>query len=46
MSYLFAAYTVTWILLFFYLLGISAKQKKLDAEMAMLKKLIEQKSKH
>ena len=43
MSYLFAAYAVTWVLLFFYLLGISTKQKKLDAEMAMLKKLIEQK---
>lgn len=43
MSYLFAAYTVTWVLLFFYLLGISAKQKKLDAEMTTLKKLIEQK---
>ena len=43
MSYLFAAYTVTWVLLFFYLLGISTKQKKLDAEMATLKKLIEQK---
>ena len=43
MSYLFAAYTVTWIFLFLYLLGISAKQKKLDTEMATLKKLIEQK---
>lgn len=43
MSYLFAAYTVTWILLFLYLSGISAKQKKLDAEIATLKKLIEQK---
>jgi len=43
MSYLFAAYAVTWILLFVYLLGISTKQKKLDAELTTLKKLIEQK---
>jgi len=43
MSYLFAAYTVTWILLFLYISGISTKQKKLDAEMTTLKKLIEQK---
>ncbi len=43
MSYLFAAYAVTWVHLFFYLLGISAKQKKLDAEIVTLKKLIEQK---
>ena len=42
MSYLFAAYAVTWILLFFYLMGISSKQKKLDAEVATLKRLIEQ----
>lgn len=43
MSYLFAAYAVTWILLFFYVAGISSKQKKLDAELSTLKKLIEQK---
>ncbi len=43
MSYLFAAYAVTWILLFLYISGISTKQKNLDAEMATLKKLIEQK---
>ncbi len=43
MSYLFAAYAVTWILLFLYISGISTKQKKLDAEMATLKRLIEQK---
>ena len=43
MSYLFAAYAVTWILLFLYISGISTKQKKLDSEMATLKKLIEQK---
>lgn len=43
MSYLFAAYAVTWMLLFAYLMGISNKQKKLDAELTTLRKLIEQK---
>ena len=43
MSYLFAAYAVTWILIFFYLMGIGSKQKKLDAELATLKRVIEQK---
>lgn len=43
MSYLFAAYTVTWILLFLYVMGIASKQKRLDRELDTLKKLIEQK---
>ena len=43
MSYLFAAYAVTWILLFLYMWSMASKQKKLDAEIATLEKLIEQK---
>lgn len=43
MSYLFAAYAVTWILLFFYVGAIASKQKKLDAEVETLKKLVEHK---
>ena len=43
MSYLFAAYAVTWILLFAYVMGLSGKQKRLDDEVATLKKLIQQK---
>ena len=43
MSYLFAAYAVTWILLFLYIWAIASKQKKLDAELETLKKLVEQK---
>ena len=43
MSYLFAAYTLTWILLFAYIFSLGSKQKKLGEEMATLKKLIEQK---
>ena len=43
MSYLFAAYAVSWILLCLYIMSISGKQKKLDEEIATLQKLIEQK---
>ncbi len=43
MSYLFAAYTATWVLLFAYIYALGGKQKKLDEELTMLKKLIEQK---
>jgi CcmD family protein len=43
MSYLFAAYSVVWILLFGYVLSISSKQKKLETEMETLRKLLERK---
>ncbi len=43
MSYLFAAYTVTWVLLFAYIYALGGKQKKLDEELTTLKKLIEHK---
>ena len=43
MSYLFAAYTATWVLLFAYVYALGGKQKKLDEELATLRKLIEQK---
>ncbi len=43
MSYLFAAYTVTWILLFAYIYSLGSKQKRIDEELTTLKKLIEQK---
>ena len=42
MSYLFAAYTVTWILLFAYIYALGGKQKKLDEELTTLRKLIVQ----
>ena len=41
MSYLFAAYTVTWILLFLYIFGLSRKQKKIDEDLATLRKMVE-----
>lgn len=43
MSYLFAAYAAMWIALFWYIMSLSSKQKKLDEEMETLKKLVDQK---
>jgi CcmD family protein len=43
MSYLLAAYSVVWILIFAYILSISSKQKKLEVEMETLRKLLERK---
>jgi len=43
MSYLLAAYSVVWILLFAYILSISSKQKKLEVEMETLRKLLDRK---
>ena len=44
MSYLFSAYAAVWILLFFYILSLSSRQRKLDREMETLRKLVEKKS--
>jgi len=43
MSYLLAAYSVVWILIFAYILSISSKQKKLEVEMETLRKLLDRK---
>jgi CcmD family protein len=43
MSYLLAAYSLVWILLFAYVLSISSKQKKLDMEVETLRKLLDRK---
>jgi CcmD family protein len=43
MSYLLAAYSLVWILLFAYILSISSKQKKLETEIDTLRKLLERK---
>ena len=43
MSYLLAAYSLVWILLFAYVLSISSKQKKLDMEVDTLRKLLDRK---
>jgi len=43
MSYLFAAYAVTWALLFAYVTRLSGRQKKLDQEVETLEKLLAKK---
>ncbi len=43
MIYLFSAFAVTWLLIFIYILSLSAKQKILDEEIRTLRKIIEQK---
>jgi CcmD family protein len=43
MSYLLAAYSLVWILLFAYILSISSKQKKLEMEVETLRKLLDRK---
>jgi CcmD family protein len=41
--YLFAGYAAVWIILFAYVTSISSKQKKIEDEMEMLRKLVERK---
>jgi CcmD family protein len=43
MSYLLAAYSLVWILLFAYILSISSKQKKLEMEVETLRRLLDRK---
>ena len=44
MTYLFVAYAVIWILLFGYVMYLSDKQKKLDAELDALKRQMDERS--
>ncbi|HEX9723301.1 MAG TPA: CcmD family protein [Vicinamibacteria bacterium] len=43
MSFLFTAYMVIWIALFMYLMSLSKKQQKLDREIEILKKILDEK---
>ncbi|MGH9322981.1 MAG: CcmD family protein [Vicinamibacteria bacterium] len=43
LGYLFAAYTVIWLVLFAYIMSIASRQKKLDMELETLRKLVERK---
>ena len=43
MSYLFAAYSVIWLVLFLYIFSIFKRQKKLFDEIYSLKKIIKEK---
>jgi CcmD family protein len=41
MRYLFAAFCVTWLVLFLYLLSISRRQRMLSREIETLRQMIE-----
>jgi CcmD family protein len=43
MSYLLAAYSMVFILLFLYVISMSSKQKRLESELETLRKLLERK---
>ncbi len=45
MSYLFAAFAVVWILIFYYVYRMSQKQKQLLNDIEQLKKIIAEKKK-
>ena len=46
MFYLFAAYTIIWAVLFFYLLILANQQKRLDREIHSLKEALKEKGEH
>jgi len=43
MGYLFAAYTIIWVLIFGYTLILGSREKQLQNELFMLKKSLESK---
>ncbi len=43
MIYLFSAYTVIWLAIFFYLFTISRRQRDLERDIALLQEVIESK---
>ncbi len=44
MSYLFAAFSIVWIVIFLYTLSISRRQRELSEEVEMLKQMVEKKT--
>lgn len=42
MNYLFAAYSVLWIIIFFYVFTVAKRQGSLEKEVHYLKSIIEQ----
>ena len=42
MSYLFAAFSIVWIVIFLYVLSISRRQRELSREVEMLRQLVGQ----
>jgi CcmD family protein len=45
MNYLFASYTVIWLLLFAYLLSIARRQKKVQDDLSHIQEWIDQQKK-
>jgi len=43
LSYLFAAYTAVWVLLFLYILGLSRRNRNLEKEIEELRELLKRK---
>ena len=41
MTYLFAAFSVTWVVIFLYLLSLARRQRTLTQEIDMLRRMIE-----
>jgi CcmD family protein len=44
MTYLFAAFCVTWAVIFLYLLSLARRQRTLTQEIEMLRQMIEKKN--
>ncbi len=44
MRYLFAAFSTTWLVLFFYLLSIARRQRSLAREIEMLRQMLQQRN--
>jgi len=42
MTYLFAAFCVTWLVLFLYLLSLARRQRALDQDITLLRRAVEQ----
>jgi CcmD family protein len=45
MNYLFASYTITWLLLFSYLLSIARRQKKVQDDLAEIQEWMDRQKK-
>jgi CcmD family protein len=45
MSFLFAAYTIIWLLLFAYLLSIARRQKKVQDDLSQIQEWIDRQKK-
>lgn len=42
MTYLFAAFCVTWLVIFLYILSVARNQRALDRDIALLRRAVEQ----